>query len=58
MSVSDLKLWHVTVPGTAAALAPAMSYVFLCRAKFPNVRGGAGSLVFFAEIQKRSKTGY
>lgn len=58
MSVSDLKLWYVTIPGTAAALALAMSYVFLFRANFPDVRGGAGSLIFFAEIQKHTETGY
>lgn len=58
ISVSDLKLWYVTIPGAIAALALAMSYVFLFRANFPDVRGGAGSLVFFAEIQKRTETDY
>lgn len=58
ISVEDLKLWYVTVPGTIAVLALAMSYVFLFRANFPDVRGGAGSLIFFAEIQKRTETGY
>lgn len=50
ISVSDLKLWYVTIPGAVAALALAMSYVFLFRANFPDVRGGAGSLVFFAAM--------
>jgi hypothetical protein len=58
ISVSDLKLWYVTIPGTVAVLALAMSYVFLFRANFPDVRGGAGSLIFFAEIQKRTETAY
>lgn len=58
ISVEDLKLWYVTIPGTIAVIALAMSYVFLFRANFPDVRGGAGSLVFFAEIQKRTETGY
>ncbi len=58
ISVSDLQLWYVTIPGTAAVLALVMSYVFLFRANFPEVRGGAGSLIFFAEIQKGTETGY
>lgn len=58
ISVVDLKLWYVTIPGTVAILALTMSYVFLFRANFPDVRGGAGSLIFFAEIQKRTETGY
>ncbi|KTR83833.1 hypothetical protein NS277_07800 [Novosphingobium barchaimii] len=58
ISVSDLKLWYVTVPGTVAVPALAMSYVSLFRANFPDVRGGAGSLIFFAEIQKRTETTY
>ena len=58
VSVSDLKLWYVMIPGTVAVLALAMSYVFLFRANFPDVQGGAGSLIFFAEIQKRTEIGY
>lgn len=58
ISVDDLKLWYVTVPGTVAVLALIMSYVFLFRANFPDVRGGAGSLIYFAEIQKRTELRY
>lgn len=58
ISVTDLKLWYVTIPGAVAVLALAMSYVFLFRANFPDVRGGADSLIFFAEIQKRTETDY
>lgn len=58
ISVEDLKLWYVTIPGTVAVLALAISYAFLFRANFPDVRGGAGSLIYFAEIQKRTEIDY
>lgn len=58
VSAQDLKLWFVTVPGFVAAAGLLVSYVFLYRANFPDVKGGQGSLVYFAEIQKRTETNY
>lgn len=58
MTAGDLKLWYVAIPGVVAIVALLLSYGFLFRANFPDVRGGAGSLVFFSEIQKRTETAY
>jgi hypothetical protein len=58
VSASDLKLWFVTVPGFFASVGLLASYAFLYRANFPDVRGGQGSLVYFAEIEKRTEANY
>ncbi len=54
----DLNLWFVSVPGVFAMAGLMMSYAFLYRANFPDVNGGQGSLVYFAEIQKRTEANY
>lgn len=58
VSAPDLKLWFVTVPGLLALAGLLMSYAFLYRAYFPDVKGGQGSLVYFAEIEKRTEANY
>jgi len=58
ISAGDLKLWYVYVPGAVAVIALLLSYYYLFRANFPDMRGGEGSLIFFAEVQKRSEAEY
>lgn len=58
VAAPDLRLWYVTIPSAVALLALLLSYAFLFRANFPDVRGGAGSLVYFVEIQKRTEIVY
>ncbi len=58
VSTPDLKLWFVTVPGFFAVAGLLVSYVFLYRANFPDVKGGQGSLVYFVEIQNRTEVNY
>ncbi|GAA0675177.1 MULTISPECIES: Pycsar system effector family protein [Sphingomonas] len=58
VAAPDLRQWYVTIPGVLALIALLLSYAFLFRANFPDVRGGAGSLVYFVEIQKRTESVY
>ena len=58
VSAPDLKLLFVTLPAILAIAGLLASYVFLYRANFPDVKGGQGSLVHFAEIEKRSEEDY
>lgn len=58
VSAPDLKLWFVTVPGLFAMAGLLASYAYLYRANFPDVKGSQGSLVYFAEIQKRTEANY
>jgi hypothetical protein len=50
---ADLRLWYVGLPAFGVAACVVMSFVFLYRCNFPDTRGGAGSLVYFVEIQRR-----
>jgi hypothetical protein len=52
---SDLVLWYVMVPGLAAVLLLVVSLWFIYQCHFPKLDGGSGSLVYFAEIAKRTE---
>src|SRR5690606_33339647 len=58
ISLPDLAFWYVSVPGALLLAGLVTSYVFLFNANFPDTRGGQGSLVYFAEIRKRTEAGY
>lgn len=58
VATPDLDLWFVSVPGVFAMAGLMVSYALLYRANFPDVNGGQGSLVYFAEIQKRTEANY
>lgn len=58
VSAPDLKLWYVTVPAFFVVAGLLVSYIFLYRANFPDVKGGQGSLIYFAEIQSRTEPNY
>ncbi|GAD58292.1 Pycsar system effector family protein [Brevundimonas abyssalis] len=58
VAAPDLKLWYVSVPGAFALAGLLISYIFLYRANFPDVKGGQGSLIYFAEIQNRTEPNY
>lgn len=58
VTAEDLKLWYVSVPGALFVAAICTSYTYLFKANFPDVRGGAGSLIYFGEIRKRTEVGY
>jgi hypothetical protein len=53
---SDLHLWYVMVPGVAAVLLLLCSLWYIYQCHFPKLDGGSGSLVYFAEIAKRTET--
>ncbi|MDO8975874.1 Pycsar system effector family protein [Reyranella sp.] len=55
---SDLSLWYVMVPGIAAVLLLVVSLWFIYQCHFPKLEGGSGSLVYFAEISKRTELGF
>ncbi|WP_262423150.1 Pycsar system effector family protein [Brevundimonas denitrificans] len=48
----------MSVPGAFALAGLLISYIFLYRANFPDVKGGQGSLIYFAEIQNRTEPNY
>lgn len=58
LSAQDLRFWFVSslVGWILASLLA--SYIFLFRANFPNTGRDEGSLIYFAEIQRRSEASY
>lgn len=52
-SLQNVQWWLAVSPLLTSALL-FVSYVYLYRGGFPNVRGGKDSLVYFAEIAKRT----
>lgn len=51
----QIGLWYAFLPAVlaTAAIAIALSYIYVC--SFPQLKGGAGSLIFFGEIAKRTE---
>jgi hypothetical protein len=56
VEAGDLKQWYVAVPGAFMLILLVASYAFLYRCNFPQLEGGQGSVIYFAEIQKRTET--
>lgn len=56
VQAGDLKLWYVAIPGILMLVGLAISYTFLYRCNFPDLKGGQGSMIYFAEIQKRTES--
>lgn len=55
LSLADLRLWYVGLPGFLCVAGLVVSYVFLFLANFPDVKGGQGSLIYFYQIRLRSE---
>ncbi|MBS1023988.1 Pycsar system effector family protein [Gluconobacter cerinus] len=55
VQAGDLKLWYIAIPGILMLIGLAISYTFLYRCNFPDLKGGQGSLIYFAEVQKRTE---
>lgn len=53
----SLKWWEMIAPAIAMALI-ARSYWYLYKGAFPNLKGGTSSLVYFAEIAKRTESNF
>lgn len=58
LSADDLKLWYVAIPATAFLLAIIYTLISLYRCAYPHLEGGSQSLVYFAEIAKRTESDY
>lgn len=58
ITAQDVKLWYVCVPAIAILAALLCSYFHLFHANFPDIKGGEGSLIFFAEIKKKTEANY
>jgi hypothetical protein len=54
-SFSKVSSWMAISPIIAAALI-VTSYIYLYKGAFPNVKGGQGSVIYIAEIAKRTET--
>ena len=54
----DFAVWYLTALGVIAVVALAASIWFLYRASFPQLQGGASSLIYFHEIAKRTESAY
>lgn len=54
-SLQSLPLWSITAPIITMTLL-AVSYAYLYRAGFPDVRGGQGSVTYFREIARRRES--
>lgn len=53
-SLQNVEWWLAIAPLITSALL-VVSYVYLYRGGFPDVKGGKDSLVYFAEIAKRTE---
>lgn len=51
-------VWYLTALGIIAFVALCGSIWFLYRASFPQLQGGASSLIYFHEIAKRTESTY
>ena len=58
LETSDLLRSFVALPAALFIAGLIASYCFLFKANFPDIDGGKGSVVFFAEIRARSEAGY
>lgn len=58
VKLPDLAIWYVGTPAAIALVTLVASYVFLYRCNFPDLTGGNSSLLYFAEIQKRTEPVY
>lgn len=56
VQAGDLKQWYIAIPGVLLLLGLIGSYTFLYRSNFPDLCGGRGSLIYFAEIQARTES--
>ncbi|MGE6694715.1 Pycsar system effector family protein [Sphingobium limneticum] len=56
VQAGDLGLWYIAIPGVLMLVGLAVSYTFLYRCNFPDLKGGQGSLIYFAEVQKRTES--
>ncbi len=58
VEAGDLRHWYVAIPGILLVIGLIASYIFLYRCNFPELEGGQGSLIYFAEVQKRTEPSY
>lgn len=54
---SNFRWWLAIAPAVVIMLL-ALSYIFLYRSGFPDLKGGEGSSVYFAEIAKQTEANF
>lgn len=54
----DLGNWKLLAPAAATLALLGFSYFFVYRCAFPHLKGGAGSLVYFHEVAKRTEANF
>lgn len=55
---SDFHLWYVMVPGVGAVALIVGSLWFIYQCHFPRLDGGSESIIYFAEIAKRTEANF
>lgn len=58
LQLGDLKVWFLAGPAVVAVALLIASYLFVYRCTFPHLKGGAGSLIYFREIAKRTEANF
>lgn len=58
VAAGDLTRWYIGVPAAALLLVLVLSFVELYHCNFPQLSGGDRSLIYFAEIGKRTEANY
>lgn len=55
LRAAHLEKWFIILPAVVAtaAVMVALAYLYVCA--FPQLKGGAGSLVYFGEIARRTE---
>ena len=53
-ATATIALWELAAPATAFVLL-GISFVYLYKGAFPDLRGGSESLVYFSEIAKKTE---
>ena len=58
LQIADFYRWYLIIPAIAAVLLLAASLYFVYRCTFPQLKGGANSLIYFREIAKKTEAGF
>lgn len=58
IQIADFYRWYLIIPAIAAVLLSAASLYFIYRCMFPDLKGGANSLIYFREIAKKTEADF
>jgi hypothetical protein len=54
VQAGDLALWYIAIPGAVMLIGLCVLLYLSLPLQFPDLKGGQGSLIYFAAVQKRT----